>query len=67
MPDPFLSDRVQGAYPRLAANVLERVFTVDNPRPKPGFGRIVRDELRSSGVKLRDVVKDAWGGMRGYG
>ena len=67
VPDLILSDRVQRAYPQLAANVLERIFTVDNPRPKPGFGRIVRDELKASGVKLRDLGKDAWQGMRGYG
>ena len=67
VPDLILSDRVQRHYPQLAANVLERMFTVENPRPKPGLNRIVTDELRRSGIKLRDVVKDGVAGLRGYG
>jgi electron transfer flavoprotein-quinone oxidoreductase len=67
VPDLILSPRVQRDYPQLVANVLERVFTVENPRPKPGFNRIVRDELRRSGVTLRELAKDAWSGLRSFG
>jgi electron transfer flavoprotein-quinone oxidoreductase len=67
VPDLILSDRVQRHYPQLAANVLERLFTVENPRPKPGLNRIVTDELRRSGIRVRDIVKDGIAGLRGYG
>jgi len=67
VPDLVLSDRVQRLYPQLAANVLERIFTVENPRPKPGFNRIIRDELKASGVRMADLVKDGLAGWRGYG
>jgi electron transfer flavoprotein-quinone oxidoreductase len=67
VPDLILSPRVQRDYPQLVANVLERVFTVENPRPKPGLNRIVRDELRRSGVTLRELAKDAWAGLRSFG
>jgi electron transfer flavoprotein-quinone oxidoreductase len=67
VPDLILSPRVQRDYPQLVANILERVFTVENPRPKPGFNRIVRDELRRSGVTLRELAKDAWSGLRSFG
>ena len=33
-----LSDRVQHLHPQLAANIVERMFRVDNPAPKPGSG-----------------------------
>ncbi|MCC6226486.1 MAG: FAD-dependent oxidoreductase [Microthrixaceae bacterium] len=65
--DLIMSPRVQRSYPQLAANVLERIFTVTNPTPKPGFNRIIRDELASSGLKLREVMRDAWAGLKGYG
>jgi electron transfer flavoprotein-quinone oxidoreductase len=67
VPDLIMSHRVQREYPQLAANVVERIFTVDNPRPKPGFRRILRQELKSSGVRLRDLVRDGWAGLKGYG
>jgi electron transfer flavoprotein-quinone oxidoreductase len=67
VPDLILSPRVQSDYPQLVANVLERVFTVENPRPKPGFNRIIRDELRRSGVSLRELARDAWSGLRSFG
>jgi electron transfer flavoprotein-quinone oxidoreductase len=65
--DLIMSHRVQREYPQFAANVVQRIFTVDNPRPKPGFNRIVRDELKASGVRLRDLIRDGWAGLRGYG
>lgn len=65
--DLILSERVQTAYPRLVANIVERIFTVDNPNPKPGFNRIVRDELRRAGVRTRDLARDALEGLKGFG
>jgi electron transfer flavoprotein-quinone oxidoreductase len=67
VPDLIMGERVQRIYPALMANVVERIFTVRNPRPKPGFASIVRDELKESGVRLADIGRDAWAGFRGFG
>jgi electron transfer flavoprotein-quinone oxidoreductase len=66
-PHLVLSDRVQRLYPRLAAEVAERVFRVDNPDPKPGLRRIVREEQRRAGVRLRDLARDAYDAWRAFG
>jgi len=62
-----LSDRVQHQYPAFVCNVAERMFRVDNPMPKPGLRRIVRQEARRAGVRLRDLAKDGWTAVRGFG
>jgi electron transfer flavoprotein-quinone oxidoreductase len=67
IPGLVLSDRVQHEYPRLAADVVERMFRVDNPAPKPGLRRIVKEERRRAGIRLRDLARDAWVGLRGFG
>lgn len=66
-PALVLSDRVQHEYPRFIANVVERMFRVDNPAPKPGLRRIVREERRAAGIRLRDLARDAWDGLRSFG
>lgn len=66
-PDLILGERTQLRYPELACRIVEEVFTVRNPIPKPGVGRIVTGELRRSGIRLRDLAKDAWTGLRSYG
>ena len=40
-PRLVLSDRVQHLYPQLLANIVEAMFRVDNPRPKPGLRRVI--------------------------
>ena len=45
----------------------ERLFTVDNPLPKPGLNVIARSELKRAGVRVRDLAKDALAAMKGYG
>jgi electron transfer flavoprotein-quinone oxidoreductase len=67
MPGLVLSDRVQHQYPALVTNVVERMFQVDNPTPKPGLRRILRDERRRAGVRVRDLVRDGWAGLRSLG
>ena len=67
IPGLVMSDRVQQQYPSLIANIVERIFTVTNPRPKPGFNAIARSELKASGIRVRDLVKDGWKGLRGFG
>lgn len=66
-PQLVLSDRVQHMYPQLMANVVERIFRVDNPIPKPGLRRIIADERKRLGVRTRDLLKDAWTGLRSFG
>jgi electron transfer flavoprotein-quinone oxidoreductase len=66
-PHLLLSERVQREYPALVANIVERVFRVDNPQPKPGLRGIVRDEKKRTGIMLRDLVRDGWVGWRSYG
>src|SRR5690606_38448265 len=67
VPDLIMSERVQGRYPGLACNIVERVFTVENPRPKPGFGAIARAEVKRAGVKLTDLARDGIVGLRNFG
>lgn len=67
IPDLIMGERTQGAYPGVACNVAERVFTVENPRPKPGFNHIITSELAAAGVKLRHLVTDGWRGLKGFG
>jgi len=48
-------------------DLVEQLFTVRNPRPKPGGIRAAWAELRSSDVRLRDFARDAWVALRTYG
>ena len=43
-----LADRMQRAYPGLACDFAEQVFTVTNPRPKLGMAREFLRAVRSS-------------------
>jgi len=67
IPELVLSDRVQHSYPGFVTSVLQRMFQVDNPRAKPGLRRIVREERKRAGIKLRHLLRDGWIGMRGFG
>lgn len=67
IPHLVLSDRVQRQYPGLAANVLERMFRVDNPRAKPGVRSILTEERKKAGIRWRDLVKDGVAALRGFG
>ena len=66
-PHLVLSDRVQHLYPQMVANLVERMFTVDNPKPKPGIRRILEQERKRAGVKLSDLARDGWTGFRSFG
>ena len=58
---------MQQHYPQLVCGLAERVFSVDNTRPKAGFVGWGRAELRRSSVRLRDVARDAYTAARSYG
>ena len=61
------SDRTQVRYPQLVCDIVEGMFRVDNPQPKPGLRRIARREIRRSGVRLRDLARDARDGWKAFG
>lgn len=66
-PSLVLSDRVQHLYPHMIANTVERMFRVDNPTPKPGLRRVLNEERKRAGVKLKDLASDALDGLRSFG
>ena len=66
LPHLVLSERVQEDYPGFVCNVVERLFRVDNPAPKPGLRRIVREERKRAGIRLSDLAKDGWLGGRSF-
>ena len=67
VPSLVLSDRVQHMYPDMITSVVERMFRVENPHPKPGLRKILNDERRRAGVRVRDLLRDTWYGMRSFG
>lgn len=66
-PALVLSDRVQHLYPELVANVVEGMFRVDNPAPKPGLRRLLAAERKRLGVRWRDLARDGLAGWRTFG
>lgn len=66
VPSLIMGERLQQRYPAMVANLVERVFTVTNPRPKPGFGRIFREERRRAGVRWRDLIRDGRTAAEGF-
>lgn len=67
VPQLIMGDRVQAQYPQIACALAERVFTVTNPVPKPGFAAIARSEVRRAGLRLRDLASDGRVAWKGYG
>lgn len=67
IPELVLSPRVQQQYPELITGLVEGLFRVENPTPKPGLMRILRRERRRAGVRWRDLARDAWTGLRSLG
>lgn len=67
IPALVLSDRIQHRYPAFVTSVLHRMFHVDNPNPKPGLRRIVREERKRAGISIGELLRDGWIGMRGFG
>jgi electron transfer flavoprotein-quinone oxidoreductase len=57
-PALILSDRMQRQYTHLMCDLAEEMFTVDNPRPKPGVVRLLRRGIRRQGIHWRDLIHD---------
>ncbi|MFM7508075.1 MAG: FAD-dependent oxidoreductase [Actinomycetota bacterium] len=66
-PHLVMSDLAQRVLPAVACGVVEDVFTVTNPTPKPGMRRIVRQRLRRHGVRLRDLFREGLRALRTFG
>jgi electron transfer flavoprotein-quinone oxidoreductase len=66
-PGLILSPRLQRQYPALLCDVAERFFTVDNPRPKPGLWRLLKEERRHHRVRLRDALADGFRAWQSFG
>ncbi len=66
-PHLILNERSQLTYPRIACEIVEAMFQVENPAPKPGLTRIVRRALKANKVRLRDVAGDTRDAWRSFG
>lgn len=66
-PALLLSGRMQHVYPQVICNMVESMFTVTNPEPKPGGVRTALAEARKAGLRLREVASDAWAAVRTFG
>jgi electron transfer flavoprotein-quinone oxidoreductase len=66
-PELLMSDRVQVRYPQLVCDLVQGVFEVTNPDPKPGISKLFKRTRRAAGVTRRQLLRDAWTGYRSYG
>jgi electron transfer flavoprotein-quinone oxidoreductase len=58
---------VQHMYPSMIASIVEGMFRVDNPAPKPGLRRLFTIERKRAGVRRRDLLRDGIAGWRTFG
>jgi len=63
-PGLVLSQRVQQSYPEVICDLAEELFSVHNPRPKPGLATLAASVLKRHGVRWRDVASDALEALR---
>ena len=66
-PHLVMGELAQQKMPLVVNGVLEELFTVTNPDPKPGLRRIVRRQMRRHGVRWRDAVRDGLRAARTFG
>jgi electron transfer flavoprotein-quinone oxidoreductase len=66
-PELIFSNFVQQTQPAVVCDVVEELFTVSNPTPKPRLNKIVRGALRKNKVRWRDVIRTTWQALRSYG
>ncbi len=55
----LLSDRVQNRYPQLACELMEQLYTVENPSRKRGVGAIAKTLRKRHNISYRELAKDA--------
>jgi electron transfer flavoprotein-quinone oxidoreductase len=66
-PHLLMGDLVQRRVPGLVCDVAERMFHVDNPEPKPGLRRILREEMKRHGIRLTAAAREGLRAMRTFG
>jgi electron transfer flavoprotein-quinone oxidoreductase len=66
-PGLVLGARMQTSYAPMICDLLEGVFTVTDPDPKPGLRRLLRRSVRRHDVRLRDLARDGFNGLRSFG
>jgi electron transfer flavoprotein-quinone oxidoreductase len=66
-PHLVLSERMQQQYPKAVCDMVESLFTVENPRPKRGVATIARHVAKQEGIRVRDLAKDLWALGRTFG
>ncbi|HXA30776.1 MAG TPA: FAD-dependent oxidoreductase [Acidimicrobiales bacterium] len=66
-PALVLSDRIQHRYPGMVCDLVESMFTVTNPTPKPGAVRLARRAAAHHGVKLWELASDTIRAARIFG
>ena len=66
-PHLVLSDRVQHRYPQFVCDIVEEIFTVSNPTPKPRLRSVLFAQRRRAGLRWRDLARDAWTSWRMLG
>jgi electron transfer flavoprotein-quinone oxidoreductase len=66
-PHLVLSDRVQNRYPQFVCDIVEEIFTVSNPTPKPRLRSVLFAQRRRAGLRWRDLARDAWTSWRMLG
>ncbi len=66
-PHLVMSDFAQQQVPGLLCGAAEQLFQVTNPDPKPGVVRILRDEMKRNGVKVRDAARMGLRALRTFG
>jgi electron transfer flavoprotein-quinone oxidoreductase len=65
--DLILNERTQVRYPQLVCDLIEEMYTVNDPLPKLGGRRIGWKLWRKSGLKARDAIRDARDAVKTYG
>lgn len=66
-PHLVLGGRSQTVYPKVACDLVEAMFRVDNPAPKPGVRKLAMATLRRHKVSLRGLVRDGRDAWRSFG
>jgi electron transfer flavoprotein-quinone oxidoreductase len=65
-PKLVLSERLQHKYPRMVCDLVEQLFTVTNPVPKPGGTRTFLRTVRRHGIRWRDLARDGVEAVRAF-
>ncbi|MFM7069489.1 MAG: FAD-dependent oxidoreductase [Actinomycetes bacterium] len=66
-PHLVMGEFSQRQLPGLACGVLEELFTVTNPEPKPRLRTIVRRQMRRQGVRWSAAVREGLRAMKTFG